>query len=236
MGKFDADDVFVVGYPKSGNTWFQCLIVGVIHRMLPSYMPDRLVQALVPDVHYNKYYSRYTTPTFFKSHHLPQPQYRHVVYLLRDGRDVMVSYYFYLKALGYQGSFLQMVRDGKGLYLSKWHQHVLSWEENPYHAKIITIKYENLIQNPCFELKRFCQFVGLERDDTFLKAVTEQLTFSKMQKREMEQGWSNPAWPRDKLFVRRGVVGSFQDEMPPDVLQAFMTDASDTLKRTGYLT
>ncbi|MBU6402678.1 MAG: hypothetical protein KGS61_20345, partial [Verrucomicrobia bacterium] len=71
-----AGDIFIVGYPKSGNTWFQDLVAGVVFGVMPEWAPPELVQELVPDVHARPYYRRYATPTFFKSHHLPRPEYR----------------------------------------------------------------------------------------------------------------------------------------------------------------
>src|SRR5262245_53888028 len=75
-------DVFIAGYPKSGNTWFQSLIGGAIYGFDPEWAPDRLLQDLVPDVHDKQCYKRYRTPMLFKTHSLPRPEYRNVVYLL----------------------------------------------------------------------------------------------------------------------------------------------------------
>jgi hypothetical protein len=55
-----------------------------------------------------------------------------------------------------------------------------------------------------------------------------------MRKREQRFGWDNPGWPRDKPFVRRGVAGSYLDEMPEDALALFLATAGDTLRRHGY--
>src|SRR5687767_15231360 len=94
-----AADVFICGYPRSGNTWFQNLLAGVVHGVDPEFAHDSLIQDLVPDVHYKRFYKRYGPHAYFKSHALPEPSYRRVVYLLRDGRDVMVSYHHFLTAL-----------------------------------------------------------------------------------------------------------------------------------------
>src|SRR5437016_2347879 len=83
--EFSEDDVFIVGYGKSGNTWFQNLASAVTYGVDPRYAPDTLIQELVPDVDYKHFYKRFKTPMFFKSHHLPNHDYKHVVYLLRDG-------------------------------------------------------------------------------------------------------------------------------------------------------
>ena len=101
----DPADVFIVAYPKSGITWLQNMVAATLYGLDPQRAPDSLVQELVPDVHYKQLYKRFRTPMVFKTHHLPRPEYRRVVYLLRDGRDVMVSYWHHLEALDNGESF-----------------------------------------------------------------------------------------------------------------------------------
>src|SRR5262249_35078508 len=92
VGSYDMKDIFVVGYPKSGNTWFQNLIASLVYGVTTEFTPDTLIQELVPDLHHKRYYRRFRIPMFFKSHDLPTPAFRRVVYLIRDGRDAIISY------------------------------------------------------------------------------------------------------------------------------------------------
>lgn len=69
----DPEDIFVVGYPKSGNTWMQNLAAAIAFGTDPHLTPDQLVNDLVPDVHDQAFYRRYRTPMFFKAHYLPRP-------------------------------------------------------------------------------------------------------------------------------------------------------------------
>jgi hypothetical protein len=41
-------------------------------------------------------------------------------------------------------------------------------------------------------------------------------------------------WPADKFFFRRGVAGSYKDEMPAEVLAAFLSQARETLRLNDY--
>src|SRR5262245_49052900 len=68
------NDVFVVGYPKSGNTWFQYIVSALVYGVDPEATPDSVIQELVPDVHAKSFYKRFATPTYFKSHDLPTPE------------------------------------------------------------------------------------------------------------------------------------------------------------------
>jgi hypothetical protein len=235
ISETDSNDIFVAGYPKSGNTWVQYLLGGLIFGIDVRLVPDSLIQDLVPDLHSARFYRRHLTPTFFKTHDLPQPQYRRVIYLVRDGRDVMVSYFHHLTAMGNSPEYLKLVTTGEGLFPCRWHEHVEAWTANPHGAQMITISYEMLKRDSATVLQRICDFAGLERERSVLERVAENSTFEIMRKKEEKSGWQNPIWPRDKAFVRRGKVGSFKDEMPAAVLEAFAKVSMPTLRRLGYL-
>jgi hypothetical protein len=236
--QFSDMDIFIAGYPKSGNTWFQNLITGIYFGVNPELAPDTLIQELVPDVHFKKYYRRFKTPMFFKTHDLPRPEYKRVIYLVRDGRDVMVSYNHYrIAIMNEKVDFMAMVRDGEGLFPGKWHEHVQAWDANPYQAEKIVIKYEDLKQDPLTVLTQFCDFAQIERDQTFLRQVIDQTEFAKLQAKERDGRifFANQIWPTNKNFFRRGIVGSYKDEMPQDVLEVFLQDASPMLSQMGYV-
>jgi Sulfotransferase domain len=238
INQFLPDDVFIVGYPKSGNTWFQYLVSGIVHGVDPRTSPPLLANDLVPDVHFNAFYRRYSTPMFFKSHALPRADYRRVVYLLRDGRDAMVSCLHYLEARRRAKlNFLNLVTGGAPEIPCKWHEHVEAWLQNPHAARLLVIKYEDLVSQPVEQLERFCRFTNLHRERNQLEAVAEAAQFHNLRANEARFGLGRPeVWPADKFFFRRGIVGSYKDEMPLEVLRAFLGDAAETLRQNGYPT
>ncbi len=236
IDNFKAEDVLIVGYPKSGNTWMQYLIASAIYQIDVTAAPDALIQDLVPDVHFKRYFKRYFPVTFFKSHFLPRPDYRKVVYLIRDGRDAMVSYLHYIEGLtGEKIDFLKLVQAKEGLFPSKWHEHVEQWMANPHQAEMITVRYEDLKRDTVGELRRICEFAGIPREQAVLEKAAEQSSFSSMKKREKTFPWENPQIPKSKQFVRRGEVGSHKDEMSTAVTDAFLAEAGGTLRKMGYL-
>lgn len=236
MGEHLEEDVFIVGYPKSGNTWFQNLAAGAIYGVNPLFAPDTLIQELVPDIHHKRFYKRFWTPMLFKSHLLPQSDYKRVIYLLRDGRDAMVSYFHFLSAMrGEVPDFAEMVGTGEGL-ICKWHDHVEAWLDNPYGAEMLIIRYEDLKTDPVRELQRCCTFLDIDRSRPWLELVANNAAFDLMQQKEKSGKYyrDNTKWPESELFNRRGVVGSYKDEMPPEVLAIFLEDAEEALARCGY--
>jgi hypothetical protein len=230
----DASDVFFVGFPKSGHTWVQYLIASLFGADV-RHCPDALVHDLVPDVHDRRFYRRYSTPMVFKSHALPQPDYRRVIYLLRDGRDVMVSYYHHACVRFGSQDWNHFVGRPPGLN-AKWHEHVETWLANPYDAELLILRYEDLKRDAPTELRRICSFLGRTEPDARIQEVVSSAAFEIMQAREKKIGWEDPTWPKEKAFVRRGAVGSFRDEMPAPALALFLAESGPILKRLGYLT
>ena len=234
ISESDPGDIFIAGYPRSGNTWMQYLIAGVTLGLDVRLTPDSLVQALIPDVHSTRFYRRFATPTFIKTHHLPRAEYRRVIFLVRDGRDAMVSYFHFLAVLGNLQDPLTLVKTGEGLFPCRWHEHVEAWLANPYGAEMIMVRYEMLMEDTVNELRRICDFAGLVRERSLLERISQQSTFEAMRERERKLGWVG-SWPKDKAFVRRGIIGSFKDEMSESILQAFMEFSRSALSRLGYL-
>ncbi|QDO93678.1 sulfotransferase domain-containing protein [Formosa sediminum] len=231
------DDVFIVGFPKSGNTWMQSLMAGVLYGIDTEFMPDKLAQEIVPDVHARKYYKRFGVINFFKTHHLPKPNYKKVIYLVRDGRDAMVSYYHFNKNLGVDVTLEEMVKYGKNVYPAKWVEHVNSWQKNPYNADILIIRYEDLLNQPLIELNKICSFVNIERSEELLNKVIVGNEIDKMRKRVKQTGGlGNKMWEGDKgvKFFRKGKSGSYKSEMPLELISYFNEESSSALKLFNY--
>ena len=89
------DDIFLVSYPKSGNTWTRFLIGNLMS-------PDERitfanVERKVPDIYAESKMTLKKTPSprLIKSHECFDPRYRRVIYIVRDPRDVALSAYHY---------------------------------------------------------------------------------------------------------------------------------------------
>jgi hypothetical protein len=69
-----------------------------------------------------------------------------------------------------------------------------------------------------------------------LQSVAKKADFGSLKKKENSPLWEkHPQWDASKRFIRRGVAGSYKDEMPPDVLAAFLDQAGATLHKCGYV-
>ncbi len=107
--KIRPDDVFLCSYPRSGNVWVRYALMNCI-------FPDDALQlkdlnAVLPNVHDRlARVADLRSPRIIKTQFALRREYPKVIYLLRDGRDVCVSFYNYRKRLfGYGGSFDEFV-------------------------------------------------------------------------------------------------------------------------------
>lgn len=230
-------DVFVVGFPKSGNTWMQNLLSGLLFGISTEFLPDSLTQDLVPDIHYKKYYKRYLDFNCFKSHHLPKPEYRRVIYLIRDPRDMIVSYYHYLNNLGQTTTFEKMI-DGEDSYVIRWKQHVQHWINNVYDADIMVLKYEDLLNDTFNQINRVLGFIKIERPDELIKKVIEGNSFSNMQKKEAKYGFDNDIsrtiWKPNGKFFRKGKIGGYEEELNIEQIRRIEKITKNEMDLFGY--
>lgn len=235
ISKTNSKDIFLAGFPKSGNTWLQNIIAGLILNMDTKNLSDILSQSLVPDIHSAKFYKRYYEPMFFKTHSLPQPSYKKVIHLIRDGRDALWSYYQMKIELGENITLEEMVTKDKGLFPCSWHEHTRTWLDNPYKSDILIIKYELLIISPLIELKKICDFIGLTRTEKELDRIMEGNSFSEMKKKELIFGGYNKNFNPNGNFLRKGIIGDFKEGFPPELLQKFEDLARNELVKLNYL-
>jgi len=89
------DDIFLVSYPKSGNTWTRFLLGNLMNPEESITFAN--VERKVPDIHAKsrKALKNSPRPRVIKSHECFDPRYRRVIYIVRDPRDVAVSAYHY---------------------------------------------------------------------------------------------------------------------------------------------
>lgn len=164
-------DIFIVSYPRSGNTWLRYLIANLIH-------PDKkidfdLVNNTVIDFYQKEeMLLKYTPGRFIKSHEAYTETYPKVVYVYRDGRDVAGSYFrFYQDNFQYRQSFAVFIEEmlrGR-LAFGSWQDHIESWLFREKTRPFFPIQYEDLLINTESVVKRLCDFLHIDVSQSILK-------------------------------------------------------------------
>lgn len=240
-----ADDVFITSYPRSGNTWTRFLIGTLVHQNDTITFAN--VEQKVPDIYVNKNSSllKVPRPRILKSHQSFDPRYRKVIYIVRDPRDVAVSFYHYHIKMGIIGEeyplkqFMTRFVDGEVECFGSWGEHVGGWlgargDTNGF----LMLRYEDLLENTSRELLKVAAFLGLPHDEDRITRAIELSSADQMRKMEKEQFalWKPIKNSReDKPFVRVAKAGGWRDEMPAECSVQIEQAWASMMTKLGYL-
>lgn len=175
----------------------------------------------------------------------PQDAIAAVVYLVRDPRDVAVSFAHHTgktidetiaamdegdKRLARGASEL---RPQVPQYLSSWDRHVESWLDAP-GLNLHLMRYEDMIAGPEESFGAAIRFLGLACTPTRLSVALAACRFDALRAREAQEGFrERPA--RMERFFRRGVAGGWRDSLTADQAQRIEERHGRTMRRLGYL-
>ncbi|MFC1844173.1 sulfotransferase domain-containing protein [Thermodesulfobacteriota bacterium] len=217
-----SEDTFIVSYPRSGNTWARFLIGNLMNKEPVTFAN---IEKKVPDIHRNndKELLCIPSPRILKSHECFDHRYKNVIYIVRDPRDVVISYYhFQIKTKAILESypidqFVSQFIDGELDSFGSWGENVGSWlGAKQYCNRFLMIRYEDMLENPVFELQKITSFLGINRSEEQLMRANELSSFKNMRKSEIRDSdrWKPLSKSRkDKFFVRSANKGAWKTEL-----------------------
>lgn len=198
---------------------------------------------MIPDLHMKPNTpSKCLKPRIFKSHLPYQPNYKNVIFLVRDGRDIAVSYYFQLikqKRVDRNIQFSEFLdKFNRGdLPFGLWSTHVLSWL-NHKSGRFLLIKYEEILNKPQKQLEKILHYLGIEIDPKKMKDAIDASSFIKMSKLEFEQQSRVPTLSDSILkipFIRKGTAGDYLNYFDNSQEKKFIEIHFEALKRLDYI-
>jgi len=153
--------------------------------------------------------------------------------LVRDGRDVMVSYMHFQNARwNDRRERLWKFKCPISQKAVSWGEHVAAWLENPHRANIHFLRYESLLNDTVAELRKLCAFFQVSPPEEALRSAVERCSFDKLQNRE--RVFARNDGKRSPTIFRRGQVGSYRDELPESILAEFEARHGSLLDQFGY--
>jgi len=231
-----ADDIFIVTYPKSGTTWMQMILYqlttdGNMDFPHITAVCPWIERALIFHAMTVEELDKYPSPRIFKSHlnytDIPKGSCRYI-YVTRNGRDVVASYYYHYKAqLFYRGTFSEffdLFMQGKVLYGS-WFKHIAEWLEHKDDLNILFLQYEDLIRDLEGSIRKISDFCKIEIAPERLPEILEKCSFTFMKKYEskfdpvmekiLEKGYIQ------NVFLRKGKPGDGKEHLTPEQERRF---------------
>lgn len=241
-------DVFVVSYPKSGNTWTRFLVGNLIYQDEPVTFAN--VESRLPSLYVHSDRKLRKLPRVLKSHDCFDPRYKTVIYIVRDPRDVVVSAYHYAVKLGVLPEnwpvekFVPTLLDGSfdsGLLVNprwgSWYDNVASWLAMKDNRKFLLLRYEDMLDDPERELVKVADLLGLEATPERLARAVKLSSADHMRELEKTQAaeWSLTKNTRpDMAFVRKARAGTWRSELPPQAVTDIETAWGSLMRALGY--
>uniref|UniRef100_A0A669BDU1 Sulfotransferase n=1 Tax=Oreochromis niloticus TaxID=8128 RepID=A0A669BDU1_ORENI len=218
-------DVFVVTYPKSGTVWAQQIIISIyeLHGNQNKYSNN---MERMPWLEYKTAeYTLLPSPRLFASHlpeHIMPPGVKEkkakIVYLMRNPKDNMVSFYHFSKALADLETpesfdqFFEWYITGN-ISSSSWFDHVREWYSNREQYNILFLTYEEMILDLKASVKKICNFLGINLTEAAISQVLEKATFQNM-KNDTKANYEHlPPERFSGKFLRKGQIGDWKNTL-----------------------
>jgi hypothetical protein len=223
------DLIWLASFPRSGNTFFRILLKELSGIETYATSDSRLAQkiGLADTIGHRPLASMpadgTATPPVMKTHRLPEGA-GPAIYLVRDGRDALVSYARYRVAFrskkGKIRSFHSELRDlveGQGPF-GKWESHVFAWTRDRRDGTTTVVRFEDLIARPVEVFQK-----ALAETDTGLEVLEGGTipTFDELHRR----------WPD---FFRKGQADTWRTEMSEETQDLFWATNGDAMDYLGY--
>lgn len=239
---FDQTDVYLISYPNSGRTWFRVLLgkalcdqYGIDEKLLLdtrnlSQQAGILITEFTHDcslVDKDNFY--YTDQMFFD-----KARYRgkKIILLIRDPRDVLVSYYFQQvkRDKNYQGTLSDFIRDEK-FGINKLLRFNNLWYQNRHLLRdFMVLSYEEIRADTVGCLTKMLTFMGVQDLKVgVVEAAVEFSSFNNMKELEKQNYWQNHnraqmvqarnTKDEDSYKTRRGKIGGYADYLSAEDIE-----------------
>lgn len=227
-------DCYVISYPKSGRTWLRVMLAKALAVYFNDPRPIVYEPAAVvrkgghkgPHIRFEHNGSD-RTPEIErklarKRHHRFQT--KRIIFLARDPRDVVVSYFFHrTRRMGESYTLSDFIRH-PWWGIERTINFMNSWAEDRETPKeFLLVRYDDLHQNTEIELHKILNFLGLSNvSNATLRAAVEYAHLENLRKLSVSELNSvdrmAPTNPQDlnSYKIRRGVVGGYVNYMSPD--------------------
>jgi hypothetical protein len=238
------DDIFLVSFPKSGNTWTRFLLANLRFPDQPATWAN--IDRLIPDPTgtAKRDFVRMPRPRIIKSHECFDPRYPRVVYIVRDPRDVVVSQYHYHRKIrkieddSPIEKFVTRFLAGETCPHGSWGQNIGTWlftsEGNP---RFLLLRYEDLVKDTARELAKVVAFLHLAASPEQIAQAVERSSADNMRKLEQaqtdQQGLTRGS-RKDLSFVRAAGSGGWRSELPVPLVARIEAAWGPLMQHLGY--
>jgi len=223
--------LFIASYPKSGTTWMQAIIYNILSdgnqnfKHISEYSPFFEIENTW-DVPAGRIKDRFEERHLsigwrvFNTHlrwdMLPKADNMRYIYVVRNGKDVALSFFQHLSNQDdsdcFEGTLLDFVHqwcDGT-IPFGNWLHHLQSWIEaykSQTNSRILLVRYQDMLQQPLDTLKRIIAHMDLKVTDRRAEELLQYVSFDYMKAHQEQYMPISVPWKEGYSFIRNGKVG-----------------------------
>ncbi|XP_051790727.1 sulfotransferase 1C2-like isoform X8 [Erpetoichthys calabaricus] len=230
-----ADDVLIATYPKAGTTWMIEIMDSIRQGGITKEIKTIPSHERAPFLEMNRIdtvpagldlLKDLPSPRLVKTHLpfqlVPQSFWDKgckTIYVARNAKDVLVSYYFFHKMAtslpntGTWDDFFESYLSGNVAWGS-WFDHVTGWWDVREKHQILYVFYEDILQDPMREVERVARFLGHTLDNGTIQEIVKHTSFNMMKDNPMTNFSRMPTCIVDvriSPFMRKGQVGDWKN-------------------------
>uniref|UniRef100_A0ACD5YYG4 Uncharacterized protein n=1 Tax=Avena sativa TaxID=4498 RepID=A0ACD5YYG4_AVESA len=256
------DDVIVASFPKCGTTWLNALTFATMARAAyPPAGADHPLLRLNPHQCLPFLEGLFQGGREAELEALPSPRVMNthmplpivpwavpgcrVVYICRDPKDMVVSWWHFFRRLRPQlpfNSVFESTCHGPMPYGPVW-DHVLGyWRAATARPdKVLFLRYEELLRDPAGHVRRLAGFLGTpfsaaEEASGTVDSIVKLCSFGHLKGLDANKiGRMHPLLPipRDALF-RNGASGDWVNHMTPEMASRLDDIVAEKMRGTGF--
>lgn len=240
------DDTFLVSYPRSGNTWTRFLVANLVYPNVDVSFKN--IERLIPDTssQSSRALRKAPRPRIIKIHEYFDHRCRKIICIVRDPRDVVLSYYEFQRKYrhiqdgypiqNYVNDFVSGNLNSKGW--GTWGENVASWYYTRGKTKdFLLLRYEDMMTDPVRELARTATFLGLDSDPARIEQAVRRSSADRMremEKRESKDWVATKNHRQDIPFVRVAKSGGWKEKLPAECVAQIEAAWGEIMVALGY--
>lgn len=233
-------DVFLAGYPRSGNTLLRFPLAEVISGGPCSF---ENVQHIVPEigVHVDAYPLLSGGGRLIKTHERFRSNYHRAIYIVRDVRDVLLSAFSREAAMDLVDpaaldKYIEPFMQGRMSRWGAWQDHIEGWLHSPLarSGNLLVMRFEDISNDIEGSVARILAFLSIPADSATIRRACHNNSIDKMRDKEDRSQTLPKVRSRGGRLINSGSSYGWRQRLTQSQVALIEQYSGGVLSRLGY--